>query len=93
MTTQPQDGQVYTAGNTLGNATVVQKGNATTFTASGLTPETTYYFFVYSFQAQGCLNGPAYNTTSPLTASLATLPLSPCATPLAQANKLSFNAS
>jgi hypothetical protein len=93
LTMQPQNGQAYAAGTTLGNALVVQKGNGTNFTATGLTPETTYYFFIYSFQGQGCLNGPVYNTTNPLAGSLATISLSPCATPVAQATNLSLNAA
>ena len=92
LTNQPQNGQNYTTGNSLGNAFVVQRGNATTFVAAGLNPETNYYFFVYSLQSQNCLGGPIYNVTGPLTGSLQTLPLPVCSTPLTQPTNLSFNA-
>lgn len=92
LTSEPQNGQVYTTGNNLGNAVVVQKVNTPEFTATGLTPDTRYYFFVYSLQSQGCLNGPAYNTTSPLAGNSQTLPLPACSTPTAQPTNLSFNA-
>jgi hypothetical protein len=68
LTQQPVSGTSYTAGNTLGNATVVSSGSSTTFNTTGLTPSTTYYFFVYSFATTGT----CYNTTSPLTNSVTT---------------------
>ncbi len=93
LTNNPVNGQAYNAGDIIGNATVVQRSNTSTFTASGLTPNTTYYFFVFSVNALNCVNGPAYNVASPLSASQATQPLPPCATPGSQPSSLFFNAS
>jgi hypothetical protein len=92
LSNNPVNAQSYAAGDVIGNATVVSRSTATTFTASNLAPNTPYYFYVFSLQLQNCLNGPAYNTTSPLTASQNTQPLPPCATPTTQPANLTFNA-
>jgi len=93
LSNNPVNGQAYAAGDVIGNATVVTRGTATTFTASNLAPNKNYYFYVFSLQLQNCLNGPAYNTASPLSASQTTQPLPTCATPGAQATTLTFTAS
>jgi hypothetical protein len=93
LSSNPVNAQSYAAGDVIGNATVVSRSMATTFTAGNLAPNTTYYFFVFSLQLQNCVNGPAYNTTSPLSASQNTQPLPPCTTPTAQPASLTFNAS
>jgi hypothetical protein len=93
LSSNPVNATSYAAGDVIGNATVVQRSPATSFTAGNLLPNTTYYFYVLSLQLQNCLNGPAYNTVSPLSASQNTLPLPPCATPGAQPTSLTFNAS
>ncbi len=93
LSNNPVDGTTYNAGDILGNATVVQRNNATTFTTSGLSPNTIYYFYIFSLNALSCVNGPAYNTTSPLTGSQTTAPLPPCTTPPSQPSTLTFNAS
>lgn len=87
------NGTSYNAGNTVGNATVVQRSNATSFTANGLAPQTQYYYFIFAINSQGCVNGPVYNTTTPLTGSATTSPLPVCATPTAQPSDISFNSS
>ncbi len=89
----PVNGTAYSAGNQVGNAIVIQRSHATSFVASGLNPETPYYYFIFSDQSQACLNGPVYNTVSPLTGSATTLPLPACVTPLAQPTNIAFNAS
>ncbi|WP_165761290.1 cadherin-like beta sandwich domain-containing protein [Niastella koreensis] len=93
LTSNPVNAQSYAAGDVIGNATVVSRSTATTFTANNLAPNTAYYFYVFSLQLQNCINGPAYNTTSPLTASQNTQPLPPCTTPTAQPTSLTFNAA
>ena len=89
----PVNGVVYNAGAVLGNATVVARGNGNTFSASGLTPATQYYYYVFSINSQGCVNGPVYNTVSPLSGSATTLPLPVCVTPSAQPANIAFNSS
>lgn len=80
----PLNGTVYNTGDALGGGIVVQRGAATAFTANGLAPNTTYYFFVFALNSAACINGPAYNTASPLSGSQNTQPLPPCAAPLSQ---------
>ncbi|MGB1307498.1 MAG: GEVED domain-containing protein [Oceanihabitans sp.] len=72
----PVDTNSYTIGSTVGGATVIDNDTDTAFTATGLTPNTTYYFFIYSFN-DACTGGPDYFTTSPLTGN-DTTPLSYC---------------
>ncbi len=48
LSANPVNGQVYAAGASLGNGTVVTYTDITSFTASGLTASTTYYFFIFS---------------------------------------------
>jgi trimeric autotransporter adhesin len=93
LTSLPVNAQVYNAGDVLGNAIVVQRSAAAIFTANGLLPATQYYFFVFSLNSQGCVNGPAYNITNPLTGTETTQPLPPCITPTAQPNSLALTAS
>jgi hypothetical protein len=93
LTNNPLNGVTYAPGNILGNATVVQQNNLTGFTATGLSTLTVYYFYIFSYNNIGCSNGPAYNITTPLTGSMSTANLSPCATPTAQPTSISFTAS
>lgn len=46
--TNPNQGTSYSVGNTIGTATVIYKGNATSFNNTGLNPCTTYYYRIYS---------------------------------------------
>jgi hypothetical protein len=87
------NGVVYNAGATVGNATVVQRSSATTFNATGLNPETQYYYYIFSINSQACVNGPVYNAESPLTGTATTLPLPVCSTPTAQPSDIAFNSS
>jgi Secretion system C-terminal sorting domain/HYR domain len=68
----PVNGTNYAIGQSLGTGTVISNTNATNFTTSGLTPGTTYDFYVYSFNSGAC--GTAYLTAAPLFGSAATLP-------------------
>jgi trimeric autotransporter adhesin len=93
LTNNPANAQVYNAGDILGNATVVQRSTATTFTANGLAPATPYFFFVFSLNSQACVSGPAYNVTAPLNGTQTTQPLPPCTTPTAQPTNLILTAA
>lgn len=46
--TAPVNGTTYNANDSLGSGTVVYRGGATTFNDSGLAPNTTYYYRLYS---------------------------------------------
>lgn len=90
LTNNPVDAVVYNAGDILGNAVVVQRSAATSFTATGLLPNTTYNFYVFALNSQACVSGPVYNTTAPLPGVQATQPLPLCTTPSAQPTVLTL---
>lgn len=93
LSVNPSNGQNYTAGATIGNGIVVQRSANTSFTATGLSANTLYYFYIFSFNSQNCSSGPAYNTVLPLTGSTATQPLPVCTTPSAQPTNLQLTSS
>ncbi len=82
----PVNGTTYTTGNTVtldSNSYYVIQGsavtaNARTFTDSGLTSNTRYYYYVYSYN-NGCTGAPAYRTASPLTSNKITCAAAPTA--------------
>ena len=90
LTSNPVNGTVYNAGNSLGSGTVISAGVNLSFTATGLNANSTYYFFVYSYNNSVCSGGPLYLTASPLTGIQATT-ISPCAAPIQQPTALSFS--
>ncbi|RYF87084.1 MAG: T9SS type A sorting domain-containing protein [Chitinophagaceae bacterium] len=92
LSASPANGTAYSPGNTLGGGTVVSSGPLTNFSANGLTPGTTYYFFVFAQNSQNCTAGPAYNTVSPLTGSAGTTAIPVCTTPSTQPSNLNFTA-
>lgn len=83
LSANPLNGTAYTPGQALGNGFVVQADVLTNFTDNSLTPATTYYYYIFSYNSAGCSGGPAYLTSSPLTGNATTLSLPPCTTPLA----------
>lgn len=66
LSATPSNTTTYTVGTALGGGTVIMVGSGTTFSETGLTPATTYYYFVFAYNSL-CSGGPTYNTTSPLT--------------------------
>jgi hypothetical protein len=76
--TAPVNGTTYSIGGTVaaGNI-VINNQNDNSFFATGLTPNTRYYFFVYSFNS-ACIGAPFYNTTSPLLGNVFTIGFSFC---------------
>ncbi len=86
LTVLPADGTIYTAGQIIGNGVVVASGASTTFTDAGLTPSTTYYYFVFANNNDNCSGGPNYNVTvnaGQNNASAATPALPACVAPAA----------
>ena len=88
LTNNPVNGTIYSMGDVIGNATVIQRNSALLFDASSLSPNTTYYYFTFSVNSYNCTGGPFYNTVSPLNNSQATLPLPTCTTPTTQPGNL-----
>ncbi len=93
LTANPANGQVYNESDIIGNATVVQRGAATTFSYNNLLPNTVYYFYVFSLNTLSCINGPAYNIINPLNGTRTTLTLANCATPVSQPTGLLLSAA
>lgn len=76
--TAPVNTTSYTIGGNLAPGyTIVDTDTNTTFTATGLSPITTYYFYIYSFNGL-CSGGPLYLGTTPLTGNATTLAVSYC---------------
>lgn len=71
--TDPVDFIQYTIGTNLGVGQVrgVLTSPTVTFNDSGLSPGTTYDYYVYSYSNSAC-NGPVYLTSAPLKASVTT---------------------
>ncbi len=77
-TPSPVDTTTYSIGGTVGAGnTVIDIDGDTTFNATGLTPSTTYYFFIFSYN-NSCTGGPLYYNTAPLTGNTTTLAASYC---------------
>ena len=66
ITVSPVDGTTYNVGDAFGGGTVIKRGAGTTFSRSGLTQNTNYYFFTFSVNSL-CTGGPLYLKTNPLT--------------------------
>ncbi len=73
------DGTPYPATTVIGNGTVIQSSNATSFAPTALTSNTAYNITVFSYNSGSCTGGPKYFTTSPLTSVLTTCPAAPTA--------------
>ncbi|MBL7779110.1 MAG: fibronectin type III domain-containing protein [Chitinophagales bacterium] len=89
----PVDGTTYSTGSPLGSTIFVQSGSGTSFTASTLSSNTQYYFYIYAFNANNpCLGGPNYLPGSPLTGSTFTCPAVPSVgTPSATFSSITLN--
>lgn len=61
LSESPSNGVVYTQGQALGGGTVVGWGTNTYFTATGLTSNTTYHFFIFSANDNCTGTPPLYN--------------------------------
>lgn len=72
--------------------TVLSVTNATTFTQTALTPNTTYYYWVIPYNA-GCLGGPYYNLGAMITASKTTCIAAPTGLTASTVEGNSFTAS
>ena len=79
LTFSPADGTYYTPGQSVGtNEVIVNASSATSFSATGLTVNTQYYFTVFAMNLNG-IGAPKYNRTNPLTGTQTTLPAAPAA--------------
>lgn len=68
----PTDATVYNLGDFIGDGNVVSSGPSTTFSQTGLTAGTTYFYQVFSYNGSGqSIN---YKITTPLSNSTVTIP-------------------
>ena len=81
--TNPVDGTTYTAGASALGGVIVYTGTSTSFTSSGLTANTPYWYWIYSYNDVTCASGPKYYTTSPLSDVGYTACVAPSAQPTA----------
>lgn len=93
LTEMPADKTEYTVGSALGNAIVVAATDGNQFNSGDiLTGSTTYNLFAMSYNSR-CLDGPLYNTNSPVTATIRTLAGPPAAINIVNADRdvIEFN--
>ncbi|MBS4042388.1 MAG: hypothetical protein KGZ59_01050, partial [Chitinophagaceae bacterium] len=75
LAANPLDATTYTVGtNTyFGTGGYVESvGSGLTISSTGLTAETTYYYWIFSFNNENCSGGPLYQTTTPLSGNITT---------------------
>lgn len=84
----PQDGTSYSEGSAIGSSTVAAIVSTGSFLDDGLTPNTTYYYFIFAMNDANCGGGPNYLTGSPLSGSTATQALPACVTPSGTASSI-----
>ncbi|QRM88540.1 choice-of-anchor D domain-containing protein [Lacinutrix sp. WUR7] len=63
LSVNPTDTNTYIVGNSLGGGTIVYNGSGNSFTDSGLSSITTYYYFVFAYNDTACGGGPLYATS------------------------------
>ncbi|MEP7080128.1 MAG: T9SS type A sorting domain-containing protein [Ginsengibacter sp.] len=68
---QPVDNTVYNIGDNIGGGIVIANSNSTSFATGGLTPSSSYYFFIYAAN-MNCIGGTKYFTVNPLTGNTTT---------------------
>lgn len=63
--TAPTNGTTYATGSALGGTVIVANtpsvSTATTFTSSGLSGNTQYYYYIYAYNNTSCTGGPVYS--------------------------------
>ncbi len=60
----PVNGVSYPVGTVMGNGTVIANTNANNFNHTGLNPNSSVYYAVYSYNVGACIGSPAYSTTA-----------------------------
>lgn len=78
----------YTVGQTVGNGTVFQNNTSTTWSVTGLNPNTSYTISVYAYNNTGCTGGPAYSAVRNLTQSTT---LTNCTAPASNPSPITFS--
>ena len=90
LTSLPVDSTNYNLADNIGDGYVIANGNTLTFSATGLSPSTIYYFYIFS-KNNVCSGGTKYLTVNPLTGNATTIAgLPACTAPPAQPTNLTF---
>ncbi len=91
----PVDGTTYSSGSTtFGTGTsVVQASSSTSFTNSSLTGNTTYYYYIFSYNSTSCSGGPKYLSASPLSMSTTTCASAPSVSAATSISATGFTAN
>jgi len=87
----PVDATSYNVGATIGSGSVIASQAGTSFSSSGLTSGTQYYYFIYAYNNSGCTGGPDYYLTSPLSGNATTTTPPACTEPTAQPTSLGLS--
>ena len=82
LSANPENGTTYNVGDNIGGGTVIQISNDFQFTDNGLAQNTTYYYFIYSYNNTDC-SGPVYSSCV-LTGNATTLDCSSLTVPWAE---------
>ena len=77
LSATPVNGTIYVAGTAFGGGIVDYWGSLTTFTSTGLTPNTPYYYFIFAANNNCLGTPPLYLTSGPLTGTSSTLQIFP----------------
>ncbi|MBC7695202.1 MAG: Ig-like domain-containing protein, partial [Burkholderiales bacterium] len=85
----PVNGTTYNVGDALGNGSVIGRISSTSFSNTGLSYGTTYYYFIYSLNNGTCTGGPLYQSSS-LNGSQSTNTPPVCAAPTNQPTNFSI---
>ena len=70
--TNPVDAISYIVGTIALGGYIESVSNATSVISSGLTANTSYWYWIFSFNNINCMNGPRYNTSLPLMGTIIT---------------------
>jgi len=76
----PTNGTTYPLNSTALTGTVDYVGTSTSFTSNGLTPGTTYFYWVFPYNTSTCGTSPMYLTSTPLTSEATTATNVACGT-------------
>ncbi len=93
LSADPVDGTTYTPGAIVNGGNGVSLGTTDdgTFTDNGRTPNTLYYYFIFSMEDVGCSGGPNYLQAAPLSGNVTTPPLAACVAPSSAPLNLMLN--
>lgn len=82
LSEMPANGTTYATGSQLGGGYIVDNIPGNTFTDRGLSPDTKYFYFIFSNNYKNCSGGPLYLKSLVLQDSSSTMSLPACIAPV-----------